>query len=268
MTMNSSDTFKLALLQHEPTPCDVAASIRRIEKYLIASTEQESDLLLVPEASLTGYNISIQEAQSIATERDSDTTEELQKLCQEHSTALTYGFIERDGNDLYNTVQVIDSNGERLTHYRKTHLWGDLDRTLFVAGNQFSDLIEVQGWKIGLLICYDIEFPECARHYAIRGCDLLLAPTALMSPWTYVADQVAPVRAAENQMYVAYANYCGFENQIEYVGRSCIVAPTGQDLARAQTQTTLLSASLSKKAIEDIRSKIPYHTDRRPELYQ
>ena len=77
--MNSSDTFKLALLQHEPTPCDKAASIRRIEKYLIASAEQESDLLLVPEASLTGYNISVQEAQSIATERDSDTTEELQK---------------------------------------------------------------------------------------------------------------------------------------------------------------------------------------------
>lgn len=266
--MTSTDSFNLALLQHEPTPCDITASIRRIEQNLINSAEQETDLLLVPEASLTGYNISIQEAQSIATERDSQTTEKIQTICRKHSTALAYGFIEREGNDLYNTVQVIDSNGEQLTHYRKTHLWGDLDRTLFKAGNQFSELIEVQGWKIGLLICYDIEFPECARHYAIGGCELLLTPTALMSPWTYVAEQVAPVRAAENQMYVAYANYCGFENQIEYVGRSCIVAPTGQDLARAHTQTTLLSARLSKEAIENTRSKIPYHNDRRPELYQ
>lgn len=265
--MTSTDSFNLALLQHEPTPCDITASIRRIEQNLITSAEQETDLLLVPEASLTGYNISIQQAQSIATERDSQTTEKIQEICRAHSTALAYGFIERDGNDLYNTVQIIDSHGERISYYRKTHLWGDLDRTLFKAGNQFSNLIELKGWKIGLLICYDIEFPESARHHAVSGCELLLAPTALMSPWTYVADQVAPVRAAENQMYVAYANYCGSENQIEYVGRSCIVAPTGQDLARANTQTTLLYATLSKEAIQEVRSKIPYHRDRRPELY-
>lgn len=265
--MTSADTFTLALHQHAPTPADINASLSRIAIALETSAEKKAHMLLVPEASLTGYNIPLETAQAVAVERNGQTTEKLQTLCQRHNVALTYGFIERVGADLFNSVQIIDSSGELITHYQKTHLWGELDRGLFKPGNRYSKIVEINGWKLGLLICYDIEFPENVRHYALNGCELILAPTALMTPWTFVARHTARVRAAENQLYFAYANYCGAEGSIDYVGNSCIVAPDGEDLARAEHEPTLLVATLSKQSITDIRGKLPYHRDRRPELY-
>ena len=265
--MANAHDFTLALLQHDPTPAAVNTSITRIAKSLEDSSANNADMLVVPEASLTGYNIPLDTALSVAVERESTTTEQLQALCQKTATALTYGFIEREGKHLYNTVQIIDASGDIKTHYRKTHLWGELDRSLFQPGDTYSDVVDINGWKIALLICYDIEFPENARHHALNGCELLLVPTALMTPWTFVARHMARVRAAENQLYLAYANYCGAENTIDYVGNSCIVGPDGEDLARATNKPAQLYATLSKSAIEQIRKKLPYHQDRRPELY-
>jgi predicted amidohydrolase len=262
-----ADTFTLALHQHAPTPANIDASLSRIANALEASAEKKAHMLLVPEASLTGYNIALETARSVAVERDGPITEKLQTLCQKHNVALTYGFIERKGANLFNAAQIIDSSGQLITHYQKTHLWGELDRSLFKPGNNYSKIAEINGWKLGLLICYDIEFPENVRHYALNGCELILAPTALMTPWTFVARHVARVRAAENQLYFAYANYCGAENSIDYVGNSCIVAPDGEDLVRAEDKPALLIATLSKQSITDIRGKLPYHQDRRPELY-
>jgi predicted amidohydrolase len=72
-------------------------------------------------------------------------------------------------------------------------------------------LVELEGWKLGLLICYDLEFPENARRLALAGAELILVPTANMVPFDFVADVTVRARAFENQCYVAYANYCGHE---------------------------------------------------------
>ena len=266
-SVHQKDDLTLAVLQHNPTPVAVEHSIDRLSSYCEEASARDADLLLVPEASLTGYNISLENAQLVALERKGKTTERLQKICQQNAIALTYGFIERDGDALYNSVQIIDASGNIVSHYRKTHLWGDLDRSLFEAGQGYSPIAQLHGWKLGLLICYDIEFPESARHLALQGCELILAPTALMNPWTFVAKKVTQVRAAENQLYFAYANYCGSENTIDYVGHSCIVGPDGTDLARAGTTPELLIAQLTKQPIKEIRAALPYHADRRPELY-
>lgn len=266
--MTGSGELKLAILQHRPTPADIEQSLARMEQAAATAAADGVQLLVCPEASLTGYNIALATAQSVAVARDGETTDRIRALCQRHAIALAYGYIERDGEQLFNAVNVIDASGERIAHYRKTHLWDDLDRTLFSAGQDFSPVFELHGWNIGLLICYDIEFPECSRHLALHGAELIVAPTALMAPWTFVADVITRARAAENQVYFAYANYCGPEGELQYVGRSCIIGPDGEEVARAADQPELLSATLTRQAISDIRQKPPYHKDRRPELYQ
>ena len=257
----------IALHQHIPTPADLETSLQRIQTVAEQASAKGAQLLLVPEASITGYNISLSSAQSIALERDGATCDRLKSCARQHDIALAFGYIERQGDDLFNAVQVIDATGTSLSHYQKTHLWGDLDRQLFSAGNNFAPVFNLHGWQIGLLICYDIEFPETVRHLALAGCDLVLAPTALMTPWTFVAEHVTRVRAAENQVYLAYANYCGSENDLDYVGHSCIAGPDGETLARASTEPALLVETLSLEAISTIRQSLPYHQDRRPELY-
>ncbi|MBX2879022.1 MAG: carbon-nitrogen hydrolase family protein [Granulosicoccus sp.] len=257
----------LTVNQHIPTPSDTVTSLERLSHQAAESQKLGATILLVPEASMTGYNISVAERDKIAAPKEGELSEAIARLCRKYDIAISYGYIERDKNHFFNAVQLIDRHGEPRSHYRKTHLWGDLDRTLFTAGDCFSPIVDIDGWKVGHLICYDIEFPEAVRHLALEGADLILVSTALMSPWTTIADLVVPARAEENQIYIAYANYCGSESEISYVGHSCIAGPDGRVLAKAGSDPTLLCATLEIEEMQSIREKLPYYRDRRPELY-
>ncbi len=260
--------LRIASLQHVPIPNDLNSTLRQLSERAHEAADNGAQLLVVPEASMTGYNISLSAMQAIAEPDDGELTRSVADICIRHNIAIAYAFAENAGNDFYNCVQVINAVGDVCGKYRKTHLWGDLDRTLFSAGADLAPVFSIDDWNIGLLICYDIEFPECARRLALEGANLLLVPTGLMRPWREVAEMVVPVRAYENQLYIAYTNYCGSEGDLTYEGRSCIVGPDGKDLARAgPTTPELLTATLSKSAIADTKKALPYHRDRRPGLY-
>ncbi len=264
--------MQISLLQHEPVPADINAALQRLDQYGGQAAEQGSALLVVPEASITGYNIDKATMQQVALAADGKETSEIAALCRKHNIAMAFGFAEVDNGQYFNCVQLIDRHGKVQGKYRKTHLWGELDRTLFSPGESLAchpqqTLAELNGFKIGLLICYDIEFPECVRALALQGAELILTPTGLMQPFREVAEKVVPVRAYESQLFIAYCNYCGSEGDLTYEGRSCIVGPDGNDLARADQETMLLSARLSKQAIADQRTALPYHRDRLPGLY-
>ncbi len=267
------DSLQISVLQHQPEPADTQAALHRIEHFSRAASREGSHLLLVPEASVTGYNIPKETMHQVALDADGEFTEQISRLCRQNQMAIAYGFAEHHEGHYYNCVQLINKHGSVAGKYRKTHLWGELDRTLFNAGDtlacdQQNKLAEIEGFNIGLLICYDIEFPECARKLALWGADIILVPTGLMQPWREVAEQVVPVRAYENQLYIAYANYCGSERDLHYEGRSCICGPDGKDLARAGQDTQLLSATLTRASIDLQRNALPYHRDRRPALYE
>ncbi len=264
--MNTDIT--IAALQHVPAPNNLAAALRRLETSASQAADGGCDLLVVPECSITGYNQPLETMQQIALEAKGRTTDSISEICRQHKIAIAYGFAEKDGNQYFNCVQVIDSSGDIAGKYRKTHLWGDLDRTLFSAGDALAPVFSIKGWQIGLLICYDIEFPEAARALALAGAELILVPTGLMQPWRDVAERVVPVRAYENQLYIAYCNYCEAEGDLTYEGRSGIVGPDGADLDRAGKTPTLLTATLTKDAIAKNREALPYHRDRLPHLYK
>ena len=122
------------------------------------------------------------------------------------------------------------------------------------------------GLKAGLLICYDVEFPETVRHLASSEADLILVPTALPASEHagFIARSIIPVRAFENQVFVAYANHAGRDAAFSYAGLSGIAAPDGSDLARAPaTGTRLLIADLDPSAFGAARAANPYLIDRR-----
>jgi predicted amidohydrolase len=270
--MMTVDSLRISLLQHDPAPADLTAALARLKHHAQAAATDNSSLLLVPEASITGYNIPIDTMRAIAPEADGEFTDEVAAISRQHNIAIAYGFAEHHEGNYYNCVQLINRDGQVVGKYRKTHLWGTLDQTLFSAGDTLdckpdAGLAEIDGFRIGLLICYDVEFPECARALALKGADLLLVPTGLMKPFREIAEQVVPVRAYENQLYIAYANYCGQEGDLHYEGRSCIVGPDGKDLARAAQQAELISATVTREAMERQREIVPYHRDRRPALY-
>jgi predicted amidohydrolase len=226
-----------------------------------------ADLVVTAEMITTGYHIGVR-AHELAEPAEGPTAARMSALARETGVALAYGYPETDGGNVYNSVQLIDATGRRLANYRKTHLFGDLDKAWFTPGSEAVVQAELGGVRVGLLICYDVEFPEMVRAHALAGTELLAVPTALMSPYEVVADTLVPARAYESQLFVAYANRCDTERELTYCGRSCVAAPTGEVLARAGSGPALVTAEVTRDALVASRLENTHLADRRPELYR
>jgi predicted amidohydrolase len=258
--------MRVALYQCPPLPLDVAGNLKRLHQ--LAQEATDADLLVLPEMFLTGYNIGVEAVGALAEAQDGPSAQSIAALAKNSGVAILYGYPERGADgQIYNAVQLIDANGQRLCNYRKTHLFGDLDHSMFSPGDDELPLVELNGWRLGFLICYDLEFPENTRRLALAGAELILVPTANMVPFDFVADVTVRARAFENQCYVAYANYCGQEGEIQYCGQSSIAAPDGQRIAQAGLDESLIVGTLDRQLMIDSRAANRYLLDRRPELY-
>jgi predicted amidohydrolase len=237
--------MKLAALQMRAVAGDSAANLARIERAMREAGEKGADLLVAPELAITGYGAG-DAIKSLAEPPDGDTATRLHGLSRETGVAVVAGFAERDGETIYNSAMFVDRRG-LLEVYRKSHLYGPYERALFVPEKPSAGIIEFRGMKLGMLICYDVEFPENVRRLAQAGAQAALVPTALPASdhAALIARKLIPVRAFENQIFVAYVNHRGTDGRFTYAGLSGIAAPDGSMLAEAgESGEELLFADL------------------------
>lgn len=238
----------IALLQAAQRSLDVAGNLGRIEKAARDAAAQGAQLLVTPEMFITGYDIGAAQVQRLAEAADGASALAVAEVARHHAIAIAYGFAERAGDTVYNAAQLIDSHGGRRASYRKQQLYGALDRSMFAAGTQDSPVVEWSGWRIGLLICYDIEFAEPARRLAAAGADLILVPTANMIAFDEVPLAMLPARSRDERVAIAYANCIGREGDQHYGGLSVVLDADGQVLARAGRDEQLLITTLPSPA--------------------
>ncbi|MFJ8647844.1 carbon-nitrogen hydrolase family protein [Streptomyces sp. NPDC093546] len=258
--------LRTALLQSSGQPGDVAANLKVLDEAAARAAATGAGLLVAPEMFLTGYAIGDGVAR-LAEPADGEGADAIADLAVRHGVAVAYGYPERDGEKVYNSAQLIGPDGTRLLSYRKTHLYGGFESDSFTPGDQPVVQTELGGLRVGLMICYDVEFPENVRAHALAGTDLLLVPTALMHPAEVVAESVVPVRAFENQLYIAYANRIGQEGDFEFVGLSALAGPDGTARARAGRAEELVTGDADPELLRASREANPYLRDRRPGLY-
>ena len=182
------------------------------------------------------------------------------------TSLLLYGYPEKVSNGIFNSALLINSGGVIQANCRKTHLYGRVEKKQFLLGDGLVNT-ELGGINIGILICYDVEFPEAVRSLTLAGADLIAVPTALMKPFCRITDMVIPARAYENQVYIAYANRCGSEGNLDYCGRSTVAGPDGTVTAQAGTGAEMLYAEIDKATLTQERKDNPVLADRRPEIY-
>ena len=150
--------------------------------------------------------------------------------------AVLYGYPEVDRSSgtpvYYNSAQLIDKDGSSLTNYHKTHPAIDADgyEKVFKAGTSFAEITECCGVKIGVLICFDVEFPECVRSLALKGAQFVAVPTAIVYELKtmIVSSTMIPCRARENGLYIVYVNSSGDP----FGGHSVSSDPNGDVLVR------------------------------------
>ncbi|WP_210542832.1 carbon-nitrogen hydrolase family protein [Rhodoferax sp. PAMC 29310] len=252
----------LALYQCTPAPLDVPANLRRLETAAEQAAQGGADVLVCPEMFLTGYNISFDAVRQLAQAANGDYAQAVADIARRHAIALLYGYPELgDGGAVFNAAQWISAAGERCLNYRKTHLYGALDKTQFSPGRPTPGWVDLKGWRVGVLICYDVEFPENTRRLALEGAELIAVPTANMPEFDFVSKALVPVRAYENQVYVAYANYVGSEGAVIYGGLSTVAAPDGALLAQAGHEETLVFATLLAPRLAAARLHCSHLTD-------
>jgi predicted amidohydrolase len=260
--------MRISIYQGPGEAGSVAGNLERLEARAAEAARLGARLLICPEMFLTGYNIGPATAARLAEASDGRSLARAARIARDIGIALLFGYPER-GSDgaIYNAVSLIDRFGATLASYRKCHLFGELDRAMFCAGSGPSETVELEGVRIGILICYDVEFPESVRLLALAGADLVAVPTALMDSFEVVVRTIVPARAVENQIFLAYANRCGREGNLRYCGLSCVVGPDGTDLVRAGRGEELVFADLDLDRLRAARTRSPYLSDRRPELY-
>ncbi len=255
--------LRVALWQCAPRPGDVATNLARLDVAVADAASEGAELLVTPELALTGYDVGRLDA--LLSPGDVDAVCE---IARRHGVALVVGLALSDGSCTWNAAVAVAANGEVLQTYRKAHLFGGLDRDRFVSGTAPFAMVEIAGVRVAMMVCYDVEFPEAVRAAALAGAELVAVPTANMEPYAIVCEAVVPVRAWENQVYVAYANHCGSENGTVYVGRSILAGPDGRAVAVAgPLDEALLVADVDTAVVTAAQHANAYLKDRRPELY-
>ncbi|MET9466371.1 carbon-nitrogen hydrolase family protein [Streptomyces sp. NPDC006544] len=259
--------LRTALLQSSGRLGDTADNLKALDEAAARAAGAQAGLLVTSEMFLTGYALEIEDVARLAEPADGSSARAIGEIARRHGVAVLYGYPEREGETVYNAAQLIGPDGARLANYRKTHLFGCFEQDAFTPGDAPVVQADLNGLRIGIMICYDVEFPENVRAHALAGTDLLLVPTAQMHPFQFVAEQVVPVRAFENQMYIAYVNRTGPEGEFEFVGLSCLASPDGVTRTRAGRGEELVFGEADPELLRASRETNPYLRDRRPGLY-
>ena len=252
--------MKLALWQGAGTPGDLAATVAHAAQVIDDAARAGAALLVFPEGFLTGYHIpdlapgglpGVEEALS-----------QVGAAARASGLGVVMGTHLDRPEGLRNSAVVFGPDGAELGRYHKRALFGGWEKATFVPGDA-PCRFRLGGATVGVLICYDVEFPELVRAEAQAGADLVVVPTALMAPHHRVARQMVAVRALENQIFLGYCNRAGAEPEMSFVGLSSISGPRGQTLAQAGTgeEAEMILAELDLSEIARERAEASYLDD-------
>ncbi|MGW0162518.1 carbon-nitrogen hydrolase family protein [Mycobacterium sp. NPDC003323] len=254
----SRDSVRVAIAQLDVVSRDVAHNSAQLSALVAAHSDV--DLVVVPELALTGYQIEALDELAAPPEQ---AFAEIAASCARAATAFIGGYVEPGPDRPYNSMVVIDATGAVVANYRKTHLF-DAEADAFATGDRLV-LATVGDVKLGLMICFDMEFPEVARTLADAGADVLVSIAANMDPLYNDHLIAAQSRALENRRPLIYANRSGAEHPHQFHGGSRAVDPDGHVLAEAGRAPEVLTVDLPLHSA--LGGYVDYLRLRRPELY-
>lgn len=255
------EILSIALAQLSPRLRGTGANLETLLE--VVAGNPEADLILFPELFLGGYTVS--GVDELAVETGSPESKSISDVARQHSTALIFGAPELLDDGVANSAFCVDANGDVAAVYRKVQLYG-AEKSAFVAGDELL-VAELCGVRVGVMICFDVEFPEVARALARAGAELLVTISANMEPFGNDHAVFVSARALENGLPHAYVNQVGpGDGGLVFAGGSQVVSLDGEVLAReGSTEETVLRAALPLSAqssdrenyLGELRSPLP-----------
>ena len=259
--------MNIGYVQTDPEFGSKEKNYRQIETMLRGI---RADLIVLPELFATGYCFtSKREAEGLAEGLDGETTAFLESMARGTGAVVVGGFAERDGKRIYNASAMVCPSG-LLGCYRKIHLFNK-EKIWFSPGDQPPQVVEYNGGKLGMMICFDWIFPETARTLALLGADVVAHPANLVMPY---CQKAMVTRCLENRVFAVTANRVGQESRGEdsfgFTGQSQITAFDGKVLSsapKARKHSAVVGVDIRKARNKRINPYNDLFVDRREQLY-
>lgn len=256
---------KIALAQFDSKINDVGANDIKMARMIADAAKNEAEIIVFPELFSMGYNLDlIGEELFNLTEGADGTT--ISIACSEAKKNGIYVIIPiayKEEEKIYNSAVIIDNDGKVLNIYYKNNLW-DIEQKYFEYGGHDYRVYDAPFGKFGVIICYDVDFPETCRTLAMKGAEIIFIAAAWATTHRNLWDVFLPARALENTVFIAGVNRTGIEGDLVYFGDSKVFDPTGELVARAgeNTEETLF-CEVDLSSIQEIRKDFPYLRDMR-----
>ena len=256
-------SIRAAAIQFTVTQGDVDVNRAYVREALSRVAGQGANLAVLPEMWSSGF--AYKNLNELAL-RTAEIVDELLTLSRELKLVIVGSMPEPNGDKVFNTIYVID-NGTLAGVYRKIHLFSLLGEDRAFSGGDSWLLADTTIGKIGVIICYDLRFPELSRRLAIEGAQVICVPAQWPKPRQEHWRTLLRARAIENQLFVVSCNACGMVGKLDFFGMSMIIDPKGDVLAEAGEREGEIIVPLDMQAMNDWRTQIPCFNDRKPECY-
>ncbi|MBC8487907.1 MAG: carbon-nitrogen hydrolase family protein [Bacteroidetes bacterium] len=267
-------------------------NMKLLEEAVKLAKKFDVQLLSFPELYVPGYTLSPEDVRKVAEYKDGTSIIKARETAKKYNMALLVPYAEKvDESDgvtrYYDAIAVINEKGELLNSYKKTQLYGQQERDNWSFGTSDYPVYNIFNFPVGVLNCYECEFPELQRILALNGAKLIVGPTAADNyyrlpdgqrssvPYPDISKILIPANAYANNIFFAYANRCGYEqrgeDQWHYRGNSIICGPHGDIIVEANhEQNTMLIADCipAYYGMTHPAPKYYYLKDRRPGLYK
>lgn len=252
--------MKLHLVQYAPSWENKEENKQKLSS-LILNKIIRSDvpqLIILPEMTLTGFTM---KSSSFSEEPEGETFNYYSEIALKYKSWIAGGIIEKAGDKFYNTLLIVSPQGKLHGSYRKIHPFSFSTEDQFYSKGQAPVIVDIEGWKTGLSICYDLRFPELYRQYGKQRVDLILNianwPDTRIEHW----KTLNKARAIENQCFFAGVNRTGDSGKLVYNGQSGVYDPLGNLVTELTEKETVISADINKDTVAETRAKFPFLQD-------
>lgn len=266
------EEIKVALAQMSCKVGDKKQNLERMEEYIKQATREGANLVIFPELALTGYvcrDLVYEMAEPVPAGMSIDQIVEVAKTEHIH---LIFGMVEcssRASAVLYNTAVLVGPQGY-IGKYRKMYLPTHSifeEKRYFRPGYQ-TPVFETEIGKLGIIICYDVYFPEIARLMRMKGAQLIACISASPSMRRGFFEVLTAARAMENTVFLAYVNLAGVEDGLQFWGGSRMIAPSGSVISQAKyDEDDFIMTRIQYSDMARVEAFVPTLRDLRPELF-
>ena len=249
--------MKIGLVQYNPEWESKEKNKKRLNE-LIERYYDESSLLIFPEMTLTGFTMN---SSKFSEPLYSESFEYFSNIALKKQVYIAAGITENENGNYYNTLIMINPEGNLFSKYRKIHPFSYSTEDRNYRRGEDIKTADISGLKVGLSICYDLRFPELYRFYAKERVHLIIVianwPDTRIEHWRTLLK----ARAIENQCYVAGVNRVGDDPKLHYPGFSSIYDPMGKEIISSKDLEKLIFAEIDKGKVEEVRQTLPFLND-------